>query len=319
MLLLGFTRLLIVGSGVLAGTISEGGKCLPGHDHYDPNTHKFISQCSDLTFCSTSPSASTNSIASETNFTNVESGICTPRLCRRDQFPFGYGPTDALPPLCLHGEFCPDEGNGCKGVLQPGSACQFGRDEQCVRASPADPGTGAWTAERIFRADQGPDDEEEVLCLLNVCTVANVSLAQPCISENTTYTDFAFDGSLIDYSIYRDNCLPQFFCAPGTLQCEEKKVLGGGCQYDIECSSFNCLQGVCVHSPETPYHVAPWQYAVTVLCIAGSMSVTFIMLMALHKRHRKRRYLEVREYYSEQARLRRAIISLHEAAADALY
>lgn len=100
-----------------AGTTSIGGVCSTTRDHLDPNTHKFMSDCSDLTYCS-----------------GAENGTCLARTCRRDEFPFGYSATDVLPPLCPSGSFCPDEGDGCRVQVSVGGACQMNRDEQCARA-----------------------------------------------------------------------------------------------------------------------------------------------------------------------------------------
>lgn len=100
-----------------AGSTGIGGVCSTSRDHLDSNTRKFVSDCSDLAYCSGS-----------------ENGTCLARTCRRDEFPFGYSTSDALPPLCLTGSFCPDEGNGCRTQVNPGGACQMNRDEQCARA-----------------------------------------------------------------------------------------------------------------------------------------------------------------------------------------
>lgn len=104
----------------LCGSISAGGVCSTNDTHVDPSTHKLITECDDKTFC-TSSSSSNNTI-----------GTCQPRQCRRDEFPFGYGSSDRLPPLCDRGSFCPDDGSGCVGVKSVGDACEINRDEQCA-------------------------------------------------------------------------------------------------------------------------------------------------------------------------------------------
>ena len=98
-----------------AGTGPLGSSCSSANDHLDSATHKFLSECSDQTFCS-APS----------------NGTCTPRQCRRDEFPFGFGPELDLPPLCPLGTFCPDEGSGCQAWAPAGKSCQLNRDEQCA-------------------------------------------------------------------------------------------------------------------------------------------------------------------------------------------
>lgn len=113
-------RLLIFATALLiptalSGSTSEGGACSANNTHVDPSTHKLQTDCDDKTFCPSSTSAT-----------------CQPKQCRRDEFPFGYGTTDPLPPLCDPGTFCPDEGSGCQNLLGVGSSCQLNRDEQCA-------------------------------------------------------------------------------------------------------------------------------------------------------------------------------------------
>lgn len=88
-----------------------GESCFETNNLVDPHTHKYSSDCDDKTFCL--------------------NRTCTPRLCRRHEFPFGYRKYDELPPLCVYGTFCPDEGSGCKPLVPPGSPCQINRDDQC--------------------------------------------------------------------------------------------------------------------------------------------------------------------------------------------
>lgn len=93
---------------------AAGVSCSASKNHLDPSSHKFISECSPQTFCSA-----------------LENGTCTPRLCRRDEFPFGYSAQDTIPPLCSAGTYCPDEGDGCHPLTSVGGPCQLNRDEQC--------------------------------------------------------------------------------------------------------------------------------------------------------------------------------------------
>lgn len=101
-------------SPALAGSVTEGGLCSTNNDHLDPITQKFFSECGPKDFCS-----------------DGSNGTCIPRRCRRDEFPFGYAPTEVVPALCPLGTFCPDEGSGCSPSIGPGGTCQLGRDEQC--------------------------------------------------------------------------------------------------------------------------------------------------------------------------------------------
>ncbi|KAF8918855.1 hypothetical protein CPB85DRAFT_1279062 [Mucidula mucida] len=75
--------------------------CSTLHNHLDPISLKFKSQCSDTTFCSA-----------------AENGTCIPRKRASS--------------LCLPGTFCPDEGSGCLPLVFIGGACQLNRDEQCA-------------------------------------------------------------------------------------------------------------------------------------------------------------------------------------------
>ncbi|KAJ3933425.1 MAG: hypothetical protein NXY57DRAFT_998863 [Lentinula lateritia] len=263
-----------------------GGVCSTSRDHLDSNTRKFVSDCSDLAYCSGS-----------------ENGTCLARTCRRDEFPFGYSTSDALPPLCLTGSFCPDEGNGCRTQVNPGGACQMNRDEQCARAV-------------NWQDFSSPENFYGSICLHSICMYANATIGTPCIIDNTTYTDVGLNGQLYTTVVIRDNChSPNLYCGQDSLLCEQSKSLGLPCQIDQECEERNCVAGICVVPPETPLRVAPWQYAVTAMCILGAMVATCLMLTLLHKRHRLLRYRELREYYMEQLRLRRSMIELHSAAA----
>ncbi|KAK0446117.1 hypothetical protein EV421DRAFT_1734174 [Armillaria borealis] len=105
-----FSRFFLAGS-----VLGSGANCSSSRDHVDPVSLKFISECSYMTYCSA-----------------AQNGTCLPRLCRRDEFPFGYSEQDVLPPLCYAGTFCPDEGNGCWPLVAVGGACQLNRDEQCA-------------------------------------------------------------------------------------------------------------------------------------------------------------------------------------------
>lgn len=61
---------------------------------------------------------------------------CQPKGCRRDEFPFGYGQFDILPPRCALDQFCPDEEDECRPLIEVGGACQLNRDGECRSATP---------------------------------------------------------------------------------------------------------------------------------------------------------------------------------------
>lgn len=176
------------------------GNCNPSHDHLDPSSHRFISSCPDEMYCSPIQNQMNTSLNS--SFMNEQQdifvqddstqdqdskqrpipilehenhssgeighnvgGVCVPRACRRDEYPFGFPSNSTLPPLCFFpssssstyatGYFCPDSGNGCRIVLSPGSTCELARDEQCA-------------VEPIGLSDKGVN--EGALCLNRVCT-----------------------------------------------------------------------------------------------------------------------------------------------------
>ncbi|KAK0547817.1 hypothetical protein OC845_003909 [Tilletia horrida] len=62
------------------------------------------------------------------------SGVCRPKGCRRDEYPFGYKgvPTDQIPPMCGNGTYCPDQENACETLIPIGGACQLNRDDSCA-------------------------------------------------------------------------------------------------------------------------------------------------------------------------------------------
>jgi len=266
-------------SRAYAGTVPQGGSCSSDSNHLDPATHRLLTECNDKNFCSA-----------------PANGTCVPKKCVRDEYPFGYSPEETVPPPCAYGTFCPDEGSGCKALLTVGQPCQLNRDEQC--APP-------------------PILANESICLQNKCRYGNVTLAQPCQLENTTYIDFDITGGQFTTTVIRDNCrIPDFFCDPATMLCEQTKPVGTICRTDGECKTHNCSgNGHCADQPEVPLKVTPWQYGITTLCIFATLGTTCVALKSVHQRRAKQQHQEVRDYCDEQASLRRAVISLHEAAA----
>ncbi|KIY71733.1 hypothetical protein CYLTODRAFT_345337 [Cylindrobasidium torrendii FP15055 ss-10] len=251
--------------------------CSTSNDRLDPATLKFKSDCDDKTFCS----APTN-------------GTCFPRTCRRDEYPFGYSAEDTIPALCSPGLFCPDEGSGCRPLISPGGTCQRHRDEQCAPA---------------------PDGSSQVACILSVCSYTNATLSQPCIVENTTYSDF-FAGHRYQTVYLGDNCArPNFFCSPTTHLCESTMDVGKSCTFDSQCRTRTCEHGICTLPPETPLTLQTWQMAITICCMIGVLVATIVMLVLLHRKQRMRQFKELRGYQDEQLHLRDSVLALHSAAA----
>ncbi|KXN87282.1 hypothetical protein AN958_09014 [Leucoagaricus sp. SymC.cos] len=254
------------------------GNCNPAHDHLDPSSHRFTSSCPDSMYSAAPDSAAHN-----------VGGVCSPRSCRRDEFPFGYPPNSTtLPPLCSRigpvAAFCPDNGSGCQSAQTPGSACELARDEQC--ASPSSSGRGT------------------ALCLNRICTYANATLANPCISDNTTYTfPSPMSRELYTLSVIRHNCIsPGLYCDPTSSLCVPIKANGNSCISDFECVTGICDQGVCSASPDIPYEVTPRQWVILISGILIALLMTTSALILIHRRHRYARFRELREYYTEQIR-----------------
>ncbi|KAJ7197515.1 hypothetical protein B0H12DRAFT_1037868 [Mycena haematopus] len=255
-------------------------RCSSTNNHVDPTTTKFISDCSDQTFCSG---------------TDIANSTCVPRQCRRDEFPFGFSAGDVLPPLCADGLFCPDAGSGCRPLVLAGHACELNRDEQC--------------------APLGTQESFRPICLRSTCTYENATLGDPCISDNTTYVDAEQQTA---NTVTRDNCLsPQFYCNATALLCERTLPLGSSCVGDVECASFNCdAAGICTNPPGTPLRIPPWQCALTATAVLAAMLAFCTVLILTQKQRLLARSRELRDAYYRQIRLRRSIIALHIAAAD---
>ncbi|KAI0789953.1 hypothetical protein C8Q75DRAFT_793063 [Abortiporus biennis] len=269
------------------GGVNQGGLCTTDNDHLDISSHKFTSDCDDRTFCT----SSTN-------------GTCQARQCRRDEFPFGFNLGDVLPPLCGSGSYCPDEGNGCRGLVPVGQSCQLNRDDQCT-------GPPQW---KQLSSNQNFNGS---LCLQSTCWYANATLGQRCINDQTTYTDIGPDGQQYTNIITRHNCqTPRFFCHLEALQCVPTKLIGETCNDDQECQTYNCRSGSCAEPPETPLKVALWQYATIVIVVLIAMSTTVSVLVVVHKRIRLRTYIELRDYYEHQISLREAMFALHNKVAN---
>ncbi|KAI0642233.1 hypothetical protein C8Q79DRAFT_917558 [Trametes meyenii] len=287
----GNARALLFLLGLIGHTrgTSLGGPCSTDNDRLDSASHKFLSDCDETTFCSGAVNAT-----------------CRPRLCRRDEFPFGFANVTALPTLCQNGTYCPDEGSGCKPLLPAGSPCQMDRDDQC--APPPD-----W---QVLASNQNFNGS---LCLRSTCAYANMTLGQPCAIDNVTYVDVGPGGSeQFSNSVARHNCAtPRFYCDGAMRACVPTKSLGSSCSADQECQSFNCAPiGVCADPPESPARVGVWQIVLTGLSVVIAMMATVVMLTLVHKRLRLQRYREIREYYEEQMNLRKSLAALHAAAAD---
>ncbi|TFK49088.1 hypothetical protein OE88DRAFT_1633826 [Heliocybe sulcata] len=260
---------------VQSGSVPAGGACSTDNNHVESSTKKSLTDCDDKTFCLVS--GSTN-------------GTCTPKKCRRDEFPFGYNPGETIPPICSQGTFCPDDGSGCQPLIDVGGTCELSRDEQCKQP----PNWDKLSSHLNFNGS---------ICLHSRCMYANATIGQRCLLDNTTYVDPGPGDQQVSRTVFRDNCrTPSFFCDQTYLQCLPTKPLGASCLRDQECQTYNCENSVCVYPPETPLHVSPWQTVLTIICIISAMAATCITLVLVHQRQRLERRRELREYYHEQSR-----------------
>ncbi|KAF8591219.1 hypothetical protein K439DRAFT_1381207 [Ramaria rubella] len=280
----------------LAGNVARGGNCTISNNHLDPATHKLLTDCNDKTFC-------------------TPQSICEPRQCRKDEFPFGYDPGESLPPMCPQGQYCPDEGDACKPLSGIGQSCQLNRDDQCappptpqsVESQPA----GSFAQTPLAISGASPMNADGSICLHLICMYANATLGSPCITDSTIYVGSGPKGEKFSAMVSRDNCIsPGLYCNNTSSICQKSQELGQACQTDLECESYNCsVQNICTVPPETPVKVPAWQYASRsfapdlTLCLLiknVAMVGTCVILVLTHKRHRKQRYAEIREYYHEQ-------------------
>ncbi|EJD07076.1 uncharacterized protein FOMMEDRAFT_131804 [Fomitiporia mediterranea MF3/22] len=265
-------------SGIsLAGSVTEGGSCSPSNDRVDPSIHKFISDCDDRTFFAPKPS-----------------GVCVKRLCRKDEFPFGFAPDEPLPPTCNHGFFCPDNGSGCRPTLPSGAPCDMDRDYQCSASKNWNGVFSHWNVNGS-------------VCLKSTCMYANVTVGLPCILERTEYVGYNRDNASYNVTVMRDNCVsswPKLYCSTTTSICEKMKELGEPCTVDRECLSQYCNyeEHVCSDPPGLLTSVEAWQYVLTALSVLGAVAMTCVFLVLSHKRQRMERYSELLEYYHEQTR-----------------
>ncbi|KAF8805413.1 hypothetical protein BYT27DRAFT_7243432 [Phlegmacium glaucopus] len=322
-------------------------RCNRKNTHLHPKTHKLLSQCRENTFCSSSgPSNGTcvpilcrrdefpfgfgfgggggntggvvdpNVKLNELNLP-IPVPKTTKKKSKKDR-PKDLTTTMVLPPLCIGGTFCPDDGSGCRQQNEVGGSCELGRDEQCAPHSRNLTGI----------------TEAAPVCLHLTCMYANATLNQPCIIENTTYVTDLHTGdpdgngeAIYTTNVIKHNCRsPGLFCDPDMATgptCQPTKELKKSCRFDVECASGNCAPdsknaniNICAEPAGTPLRIAPWQWGATGFCIVGAMVATSILLTLVHRRHRHERYKELREYYHEQISLRRSILALHAVAAE---
>ncbi|KEP51173.1 putative Gtr1/RagA G motif protein [Rhizoctonia solani 123E] len=283
--------LLLLGSSVYAQDSTKrhkGESCDPSRNRLSAETRKFSSDCDAMTYCSTE-------------------GVCQPKGCRRDEFPFGYAPDVTIPPMCPRDQFCPDEEDMCLPAMSPGSICQLNRDDQCQPPSDRP------------ELDDGYLTNRGATCFKYTCQYANITLGQSCEVENTVYVGYASGGRQFHNIISRDRCAPKLWCNAQSGVCEPKTPLGAACLAHKQCETYTCnTNNVCAEPPGTPLRIQLWQYLVTgagIVCLVIGMSIALFMT---HKRSRAKRLGEIRAYFKEQTSYRNSIISMHTTAKSRL-
>ncbi|KAI6121530.1 hypothetical protein F5141DRAFT_1186736 [Pisolithus sp. B1] len=250
---------------VKAGYQTKGQNCSSTDNRLQIGTYQFYSDCDSQNYCSSD-------------------GVCQPKGCRKDQFPFGYAQDSQLPPLCPK----------CVG-----SPCQLNRDDQC------EPPPNA--AELADTLHYGRNCQRRRMW-------ANVTVGQPCEVENTAYIAYTGSSEYIDVAS-RGNCQVGLYCDSQQLTCMSMKAVGETCDGDKECSSFNCQSnGVCGQSADTPNQFGVWVYVLVGVGILGGMSGTLISLFLIHRRQRDKEREKREQYWREQNAFRQNILQMRETA-----
>ncbi|KAJ3788664.1 hypothetical protein GGU10DRAFT_285956 [Lentinula aff. detonsa] len=273
---------------VFAGSANFGDSCSVSDNRLQVGTYQFYTDCNSVTYC-------------------ASNGTCAHRGCRKDDFPFGYPQdSDALPPKCGKGQFCPDEMDVCLNVLPVGSACQMNRDDQCEGPSNY--------KDLIDTTNRGLNVNGSV-CLNNICMWANVTENEDCVVQNTAYIGYTASGGEFIDIVSRGNCLIGLYCDAQSLKCLQEKDLGVSCDADKECSTWNCLSSsVCGIDQALDRHVSSWVYAVVGIGIFIGMFGTLIGLFFLHLKQRDAERERRLQYWREQKAFHQNLSQMREAA-----
>ncbi|KAF8181526.1 hypothetical protein BJ912DRAFT_1062099 [Pholiota molesta] len=226
-------------------------------------------------------------------------GVCFPRHEEAQEDGEHEYDDSELPPMCAPGQFCPDDGSGCRGQVGIGAVCELDRDDQC-QPPPLEPGV--------------KDADNKAVCLNKVCMAATLPLGAPCIIENTTYVGDVNRGTAgggqFTTVVIKHNCLaPGLFCDPTPPDaditgstCQPSKKLGERCRFDVECESTNCSTpgNRCAVPAETPTRVEPWQWVVTVLFIVASLTSAILVLLLIQRRRRFKHYQHLQSYFTSR-------------------
>jgi hypothetical protein len=313
-----------------AGSQKIGQNCSTADSKLLEGTYAFYDDCDTHAYC------------------NDTTKLCANKECRHDIFPFGYNTSEHLPPLCDHGEFCPDEQSFCIAQLSVGEQCQLNRDGACgvrtgvdVVDSPASScrpmcaagqlGTACghdWPRAQLERLGL-PERLLHVRSQFHIHSFnhpsdpgyasryANVTAGQDCVVENTAYIAYEPDGSQYIDIVSRGNCIGGLYCDAQSHKCLATKALGQACEADKECSTYNCgAGGKCGADPHLPVHVASWVFAIVAIAIAAAIGGTLFALFSVHRRERDAERERRTQYWREQHAFRQNILQMQDSVRE---
>jgi len=236
--------------------------------------------------------------------------VCQLKGCRKDEYSIGWPEgSSSMPPRCSKGSFCPDEEDACQPLLPVNSDCQLNRDDECE---------GPPNYQELADATGHGLNVNGSVCLNYKCMWANVTLGLDCVVENTAYTSYGAHDEYIDI-VSRDNCRRGLYCDTNQKVCITSKGLGGTCDADKECLSYNCLpSGTCGTDVTEPRHLGAWVYAIVGIGIFGGMFATLIGMFFLHSKQRDAERERRMQYWREQNAFRQNIMQMRETARNSV-
>ncbi|KAI9638818.1 uncharacterized protein MKK02DRAFT_31132 [Dioszegia hungarica] len=278
-----------------------GKACSTQNQRYDQNTFNLITDCDAQTYC-------------------AANNTCAYRGCRKDIFPYGYNyvPFEQLPPLCPQGSFCPDESDRCLDAIEIGKTCQKDRDGELPVVRPLQCREKLTSSDECQQAPNYRDlanylNVNGSICLKNTCYLANVSVGQTCINDNTRYTAYNDQGSEYAIIVSRDNCATSLYCDGTSLQCIRSKTRGTECSGNKECLSYNCENGICGKAADEPVKPPVYSYVLIGIGIVGLIVGVIVTLWFVHRRTRNENQRKLEQYWNEQMAYRQSIMSMYQA------
>ncbi|KAK8849788.1 hypothetical protein IAR55_005124 [Kwoniella newhampshirensis] len=269
---------------LVAAKSAFGEACDQSNTHLDGGSFQLVTDCNPTLYC-------------------ADNSTCAYKGCRRDTYPFGYNDYayDQLPPLCPEGQFCPDEGDQCRPQVPIGQRCQKDRDDECERPP-------------NYRDLAGYLNTNGTICLSFTCYLANVTLGQTCVNDNTPYTAYNDNGDAYAFIVSRDDCANGLYCDATELRCMKNKAIGATCSGNKECLSYNCeADGRCGKAADAVIHPPAWQYVLIGLGIVVLIGGVMTGLWLMHRRTRKENQIKLEQYYNEQIAYRQSIMSMSHA------